>query len=384
MDCKRKGSALAECMLSSPPSALPRLQNIQALRGVSVIMVIFIHMMAIEQSRSPDQLMGGWYDYFGVAIDMFFVISGFIMVYVTRNAPRGPISFAKFLYSRITRIFPIYWVVSAALLAVYLAWPDLVFSSIDQKPDILRSFLLWPDDRPPLLAVGWTLIFEMFFYLIFAFSLLLPRKWLWAFLLVWASACILGYAAGLAVYGTVAGIIFSPLTLEMLLGAVCALLLERRLHALSEEGKRQATRLGIAAITLGAIFIAAAIYILVANGHEIMIFFGYRAGVFALPCAFIVCGAVALNQAGKTFPPFLETIGEWSYSIYLTHILTLAIMGRIWSRMAHDGIWDNALWLPALLVASIIGGGLTYRFIEKPLLTATKALRRRLFDSRPL
>ena len=394
MDCKRKGSTLAQFMVSNPTpltspkapalqprSALPRLNNVQALRGIGVIMVILAHMMAIEYRYSPDQIMGDWWEYMGVAIDVFFIISGFIMVYVTRALPRSLREGSKFLFGRASRVYPIYWVVSLALLAVYLVRPDMVFSSIEEPSNLLKSFALWPESRPPLLAVGWTLIYEVFFYTIFAISFLLARKWLPLFLILWLGLCFAGYQAGLAVYGTAAGILFSPFTMEILLGSLCALCVEWLHPRLSPKGQLTSARISAVLVALSIAFISVTIYKLIAQDLDIMLDFGRRAALFALPCAIIVTGTIQMDLAGWSFPKFLSVIGEWSYSIYLTHILTLAVMGRIWARLSQEGLWDNALWLPALMLGSIIGGGLVYRFAEQPLLTLSKKLRRRLFDA---
>ena len=346
---------------------------------MAVIMVIFVHMMGIERGYSSDQIMGNWWDYMGVGIDIFFVISGFIMVYVTRDLPRGITHGLKFIFDRAFRIYPLYWLVSLALLTVFLIRPDLVFRSNALTPDIFKSFALWPQGPAPLLAIGWTLIYEMFFYIIFAVSFLIPRKGLLPFLLIWSALCLAGYNLGWAASGTVAGILFSPLTLEMLLGAFCALFVQAMSHRSAPKVQRYIVRLCLLAITTSALCIAATVYILAARGEMIMLDFARRVSLFALPCAIIITACVRLDMAGRAAPKILTVIGQWSYSIYLTHILTMGLMGLIWQRVPNTSAWDNVLWLPALFVGSIAGGGLVYRFAEKPLLSLRKTLRKRLF-----
>jgi hypothetical protein len=110
---------------------------------------------AVPCLHSPCMEYPVWNTLYGIAgVNPFFVLSGFIMVAVA-GCNIGPI---EFLWRRATRIYPTYWLVSLAALAVAIVATTIVNSSIQVPISLWRSFLLIPDRTLPLLAVGWTLL----------------------------------------------------------------------------------------------------------------------------------------------------------------------------------------------------------------------------------
>ncbi|MDA4630803.1 acyltransferase family protein, partial [Escherichia coli] len=102
----------------------------------------------------------------------------------------------EFLKRRLLRIYPIYWFFALLLLPIYLIAPQLVNASEGNRVDLMRSFLLLPHDNLPLLAVAWSLIFEIWFYLVFAAFLTMRRKHLPALLALWCAILLaLGWLA---------------------------------------------------------------------------------------------------------------------------------------------------------------------------------------------
>src|SRR5262249_6876435 len=134
----------------------------------------------------------------------------------------------RFLAQRAARIYPLYWVWCVPVLAVFLLRPDLVNSS-HAPPDVVRSLLLLPQQNLPLLLVSWTLVYEMFFYLLFAGAL----RWVRGQHLPWV---LTGWAA-FVVAGNlalrpdearpIANLAFSPLLLEFIAGSMIALCADR-------------------------------------------------------------------------------------------------------------------------------------------------------------
>ena len=215
-----------------------RLDSIQALRGIAAMLVLIFHIADFQQeyliADSPDyQLTLGFWNYGYNGVDLFFVISGFIMVYVTRDILPSLHSAKHFLWSRITRIYPLWWI-CAAIMTTYFyltygipAVPDLIASRDEAWSYAVKSFLLLPIDTTPVLGVGWTLIHEMFFYVIFAFSLLFLRKNRVWILLIWAGLVVIvnsvfGHNNGLnAIYN----LALNPMSLEFIAGAFAAMAL---------------------------------------------------------------------------------------------------------------------------------------------------------------
>ena len=143
--------------------------TLPATRGVAANLVVFSHLFFVQAKYTTAGVLPAFALYGLAGVDMFFVLSGFIMVAVAgRNI--GPI---RFLWRRAARIYPTYWLVSLAVLALAIVAPALVDSSVIAPISLWRSFLLVPGETVPLLAVGWTLVHEMYFYLVFAIFLAL-------------------------------------------------------------------------------------------------------------------------------------------------------------------------------------------------------------------
>lgn len=163
--------------------------NIQLLRGLAATSVVVYH----TNFRFPN---GVHTEFYGVAV--FFVISGFIMVFVSRSDA------SQFFTRRVMRIVPLYWLLTLIALVwynfgfsnppyVYPLWLNWLFSNpsailqwfeqhltnlliIDTGTTVLRSLFFWPWDSHPLLSVGWTLNIEMFFYAVFGICLRLSKR----------------------------------------------------------------------------------------------------------------------------------------------------------------------------------------------------------------
>lgn len=347
------------------PAPANRLANVQSLRGIAALLVVFSHLLVIERKYSPDQLLDTWMSFGMVGVDLFFVISGFIMVHVAMNMRRGGKSALEFLFARITRIYPLYWLVSVALLIVWLVRPDMVFSGFKAEPNIIKSFLLYPDTRDPLLAVGWTLIHEIGFYLVFALALLLKPRYLLPFLLLWAGIITFGQLVNIDTLGVVPKLFLSPLSYEFIAGALAAWVFHK-----------WRAKFALPILLAGLALWAAALFVLISAGHSMIDSPLGRIIHFALPATLTVYGLAGLKT---NMPKCTQTLGDWSYSLYLTHVLSLTLVGRVWHKFAQNSIWDNVPALLIMTIASIMVAGLTYKLAEKPMLTAAKALRRRFF-----
>lgn len=353
--------------IETPPPAL-RLQNIQALRGIAALLVAFSHLLIIERKYSSDQVLSQWTELGMVGVDLFFVISGFIMVHVAWSFRRGFGAVGEFLFARATRIYPLYWFVSFLTLGVWFWRPEIVFSSLGGAPDFLKSFLLIPDNRPPFLAIGWTLIHEMFFYLIFALALVFKTKFMLPFLCLWAIALGFGIMNGLHDLSPFLEILFNPLSYEFLLGAFAAWILKMYHGPLAKI-----------ALTLGVITSITCLVLAFDRHGGMPATFADRATLFSVPCALIVYGLSAIEVHGKILSKALSKLGDWSYSLYLTHILSLSLFGRVWKKIEQPGIVDNIIVLSLMPIFAIFIAWLCYRLVEKPMLNLAKKARGTMF-----
>ena len=144
------------------------LYGLQMLRAIAAFAVIVRHTLDMSNGSEAGRFSPDWMTTSGAAgVDLFFVISGFIMVYVSFPPGRSPDSPKDFIVKRATRIFPLYWICSAAIIAIsavgFLRNMDIDLSVI------VNSIFLLPGNK--LVFVAWTLSYEVYFYLIFSICL---------------------------------------------------------------------------------------------------------------------------------------------------------------------------------------------------------------------
>lgn len=348
-----------------------KLEHIQSLRGLAALMVMLSHLYIIDQKYNAHPLLPEGLLFGMAGVDIFFVISGFIMVYITTSwtepsAKRIP----EFIFARILRVYPLYWIVSAALLIVYLIRPDMVFSGSSGEPNLVKSFLLLPDSTFPLLEVGWTLIHEIGFYIIFAGLLTLRKSLrLWG-LLIWASIVVITASTGLNNTLIMTTYLLSPLTLEFIAGGIVGWFFTKVPTRFLPLIATHAMLSSIAAIAAYNII-----------GDKDVIFRHWpRTLIFIIPASLIVLLLALRDKSGKSCPKAFVTLGDWSYALYLTHILTLSLLGRIWAGL---GIESSLLGLIAVIfmsIAAIGAAGLTYKLFEHPALLLSKRLRLKIFS----
>ncbi len=349
---------------ASPISVVPKrqtakLQSVQVLRGLAVLLVLLRHILVMESKYGRGEvLLGDFFKIGDAGVDLFFVISGFVMVTVTARIFQKKGAVASFLYKRAARIYPLYWLYSLVILAVFLKFPQMVNSGQGNRVDLLASFTLLPQPMMPLLLQGWTLTFELYFYLVFAFTLLAPLRLLPRFLGLWAVVVAIGWSLGEARVGlfqtAAAMVVFSPLTMEFIFGCGIALLI---------RGGWKRGGLGCAGS--GCLLLAATTFL--GDPHAVP---SLRLIAFGLPAALIVYGAVTAEIAGGLrFPRFLEKVGDASYSIYLSHFLVISALGRIWQKIGVSGLWDNAAAIAVMTVCALMAGWASYRFLEQPMLS---------------
>jgi exopolysaccharide production protein ExoZ len=341
----------------------PKVVSIQILRAIAVLFVVFHHIYLTEiKYGHGETLIPNFLGLLGASgVDLFFVISGFVMVMVTRGKFARPIESVRFLSSRATRVYPLYWVYSLILLAVFLIRPDLVNSSESNQANILESFLLIPTARLPLLMVGWSLLYEIYFYIVFAILLLFPEKFLVYELMGWAGLVAIANLAALQ-FGFKLSPIVTLITRPFVFDFVFGGLIASRVH----DGKHTASVLALA-IGLGMVVCVPSLYfikITLAFPEEWL-----RLAIFGIPYALVVYGAVALESGGGVvlLSP-LKVIGDASYSIYLSHVFVVTALGRLWGWAAIPGIADNSVVIILMAAAAIIWGLMSYRFLEVPLL----------------
>jgi exopolysaccharide production protein ExoZ len=320
------------------------LVSIQFLRGIAAMMVVWHH--ALEQM--PGLKSGLFTNVGALGVDLFFVLSGLIMGVTAAGRATTP---SQFVARRIIRIVPLYWAVTLAITIGALAFPALFRTTMVTWSHLLQSLFFvphWSPSHPghawPILVPGWSLNFEMFFYLVFAVSLSLPQKLrLGALLAVFAGLVGIG-----ALFGPFQSAVAESFTSHMLLEFAAGVLL---------------ARLFIVGRLAGPVVLSCLLF---AVGWALI--FVSTATSVLLGCSFVVAGALhpralALRQ------PLLKALGDASYSIYLTHLVALGIERSLWAKALPTPDRPSLAigFVSVGLVASALLGYLVYVAVERPL-----------------
>jgi exopolysaccharide production protein ExoZ len=323
------------------------IKNIQALRAIAANGVLISHLFIVEQKYGHGgEILSANAHLGAFGVDLFFVISGFIMATIARNA-----SWQRFLFDRAMRILPPYWFYTTLVMIVSFYIPAYVNSSFEHPPSIWRSYLLIPDSVGPLLAVGWTLMHEMYFYFCFALIISLTGAFKFriaSLLLIWTVAviCLDAVVQLTEISDPVVAVITHPLTLEFIFGAAAGILIQRNNTAF-------AASTFVAGIIIFMLLLSLsddALSLVDGQNWKRVISVG-------APCALIVYGLVGIEIRNKqTAPYWLVALGNASYSTYLSHVLVLSAIGRMFAVVPnHNAYFETAFVIICIAVANVVG-----------------------------
>jgi exopolysaccharide production protein ExoZ len=340
------------------------------LSGVQVLRAFAAFMVAVHHARhelnafaqgSVDLDLLPWM----AGVDIFFVVSGFIMVHATAQLFGTGEAARLFIARRLARIVPLYWALSLLVIALGVVLPSALNSGGFSLREIMASLLFWPIMRSdgaiqPVYSLGWTLNFEMMFYVLFAMALLLRQG---AMVTVGLVAAGLAGLVALVGSGLATALPFGfwgqPIVLEFVAGMVIGL------------WRLKGWRLGG---TLRWALVLAGIAILVL-GRQLPQTGWTSTAVFG-GVAFLLVAAAALGK-GITAPSMLVryyvAIGNASYALYLTHPFVLRATRIAFQKLGLVAPWSFLLVSLSLVLIVAV---LVYRHFELPMTrVARKALR---------
>lgn len=323
--------------------------ELQALRGLAVLMVVLGHVHQSQERFMGPALLSD-FAYVGFAgVDMFFVISGFIIHYLYRQAD-GPD--ASYFLKRLNRIYPLYWLYSALTLLAFLVMGNS-FAEINAEQDLLGSFALVPLNQAQLLPVGWTLVHELYFYLVYGLVLLAPARWRLVLLGLWGLVTIASIGLGRGGWSPWATLVLSPFNLLFLTGVLLA-----EFFGTAQRYKAVAAILALGGLVLGAWYTQR--YGLAGLNDPT-----HRIPVFA-PVAIGTVWAILAYK--PRLPDLASKLGDWSYSIYLSHLLVITAIAVIGAPILNSLPMTGLLAYLVLLPAIILFGALSFQLVETPLL----------------
>jgi peptidoglycan/LPS O-acetylase OafA/YrhL len=335
-----------------------KLNLLQVYRGIAAVLVVMVHLNIMSVKRLNqvaflNLFYAGW-----SGVDYFFVLSGFIMVYVHRSAIGKKDQLKSFLVKRAVRIYPIYWIITLTVWCLFLVFPDFSNNQDLSWGNVIASLLLIPQKDKFILEVGWTLIYEINFYLLFSLAIWLKPKHSVPLLSTWLLVTILHYRKivtfpdELSLLETV----FGEMNLELVFGCLAAYIVIKYNNKI---GKYRWILFGIA--NLGYVTILG---MLAAWGN---IGIG-RIPTFGVLAALLIMAAASIDlKDSPKIPDVLIFLGEASYSIFLIHMPVILVITKI-VQTAKLGKYFDGFFAPALLaVFTVVLGCMFYSLIEKPL-----------------
>lgn len=336
---------------------------IQALRGIAAIAVVIFHASLLLDGLAADDRQSFFGPLAPLGVDLFFLISGYIIAASVSRYPSGGLAAGSFLLKRLIRIWPPYAIATAIFCAAYA----LKNGEGPVVSELIRSltFIQLAGTEPPFygfasLVVGWTLNYEMYFYVVMALALLLPR---WRWQAVWSVFFVALVLIPLILQPQLSfhqlldagrieanALVFTnPLCWLFALGSL-VYFIEQRGYSLRSKA---------ATALLAATSICFVIYCYVSpgmNGHGLT-------GMGAAILPIFIVAVLARKQIERYVPKWLIFSGDISFSVYLTHIIVLSIAKAALSPFGVTGLWLMA----SAIAVSLTAGALYYSFIERPL-----------------
>ena len=347
------------------------IDDIQVLRAVAALAVLFFH---IEREISSART-GAFSDLFmdaawlgQVGVDIFFVISGFIMYFVHAGDFARTGMPGRFLLRRVVRVVPTYWLLTTVTVAGLVFLPSLFNSRSPDWSWITASYAFVPWQSPagdisPPVGPGWTLNYEMYFYLVFAVMLLLPRR----VALPVMTAFLLGSAA--------LGLIFTPdlpavalMTSALLVEFLCGIWIAWAfIRGITLSG---GVRLVLGAVAGAVFLVSPALY----TSGDLATW--WRLPFFGLPAAALMSAVIlrpSLQDVERTdgaFGRLMVALGNSSYALYLTHVFTLRIAALVLHRLLPP--LPVFVEFTLIFVAAVIVGHLFFLLVERPIYRVLK------------
>ncbi|MBB2698729.1 UNVERIFIED_ORG: peptidoglycan/LPS O-acetylase OafA/YrhL [Rhizobium esperanzae] len=320
------------------------LVQLQYLRAIAALMVVYFHAI-LQLAKVNPAIDATAFLYGETGVDIFFVLSGFVMWLTTSGRAMRPIDFAR---RRIRRIVPLYWLATLFSAVVALAAPSLLKSTVFDLPHLIASlfFLPWanaadPGTITPVVVPGWTLNYEMFFYLVFA--LLLPLQETRRIPAMFAVFAVILIACRLLPETTATRFYGEPIMLEFLAGVV--------LGWLCGQKALLPNRWAWAVLATGFAFLLV---------NEALMQPESRFYAWGIPAVFIVFGAVSIDFSRLPVLGWLNYLGDCSYAIYITHAFTLAFLRVVADRLPIGILQQPVLFIILSLVLSSAGGAIVH------------------------
>jgi peptidoglycan/LPS O-acetylase OafA/YrhL len=337
--------------------------TIQILRGIAALGVVYFHCVG-EGGFSGFKKTGAW------GVDIFFIMSGFIIAYIVSKNTKN------FIIKRIFRVVPLYFIATFSIVFIAIIFPNLIHGTKISVEKIIKSILFIPYEDElkqnlPILGPGWTLNFEMFFYLIMAFCVFFVKNkkyisiicsvvlivCMFIFNIVKSESFILEY------YRSYNGGLFPEFIYGLLL---------HNFYCHLKSKQVPPCLLLIVRIICTGIIISSFVY-LIASDVTGLYFSGNRNLQKGIPALLLVIASLFLekNINGKNIVvQFFVLLGDASYVMYLFHYHIIAFLSRVIFQSFignNNGIIVEILKLLFTIIVTVIICVYLYKLVDIPI-----------------
>lgn len=319
-----------------------RLHALQYLRAVAALAVVYSH--SVTQVDGYEQYLGHAGSF---GVDIFFVISGFIMIYIAKPTN----TFGKFIVNRARRVIPLYWFFTLLMGVILLALPSVFKTTQYDTSAMILSLGFIPHwsmvtttEAWPIVAPGWSLNFEMYFYFIFALSLFFAEKYRIAFITLVISAVFLLAQFLDTGQSAVTHFFAKSMVFEFVLGMLLAVAWKRGFRLSSP---------------------ASWVLLILATGMLFLHLPIPRILEFGVPSLLIVMACLYINVKESRLGILL---GDASYALYLSHIFTLGVLRKVLPPVLGDGQIAAYLFVLISLIVCTVASVFIHKYVDNWLL----------------
>jgi peptidoglycan/LPS O-acetylase OafA/YrhL len=335
-------------------------ESIQVLRALAALGVVAFHTAGnVEAYGWITHLFPKISRYGAIGVDVFFIISGFVIALVTYGKPAGIQSARAFIKARVIRIVPLYWLLTILFACLLLLMPMAFAHARFDFFHLLTSLLFFPSLNwegvvAPVLNVGWTLNYEAWFYVVFGIAVCVTNRPLISvaiFLSLTSLLRLIGDPSILFQFYT------NPIVLEFVMGCFIGNCYAR--------GKQVTANAAL--IVLCVTMVSRLLYAPIMTDDNRFI-------VFGLPAFAIVVVMLALENKVK-WGKWMGELGAASYSLYLTHVFSIPILLKLIRKLDDQHRLSGDIICLLVVLGCVFIGFLCYRLLELPM---TKQVKRRL------
>lgn len=365
-----KSNISSKAFSEEQAATLPnKLHNIQALRGISALLIVVYHIADFEslwrsEARFPLLSFFKSFGYFGVYI--FFVLSGFIITYTSLFKFTKQNSLRSFYWKRFLRIYPIYWIaLFGFVLITFLLIGKSFTLDLVKKLSFFDSVFLLPNSRNVFIPQAWTLCVEVFFYVVYGLIARYFNKQFNPILVFW-TLTIVGFSIlGFSSSNSFLRYLFHPMNLFFVAGCFMGQIQRNSLKSKPRKGL-----VIISLLILGWFSVFLNLTLPFSQSWAAVI-------KFLLPSSLLVYLFYNLDIGNFKMPRIFELFGDASYSIYLLHFHLCFLLNYFLKGLSY-GFWGQTFWVIFMLLASLAAGVAFYYFLEVPFLNLVNKKKNKL------